>query len=783
MLLNTLLKLIETENGRIKVFSCDVFDTLVLRLVRAPLDVFTYMYESNREYFPECISARDWMNIRAKAEGKARGNSRRKKNNNDVTLAEIYSNIPPAIKNPEMLMNREVQAEADLCYINEEVSECLKQLHALGVKIVLTSDMYLSKEMLRIILANAGMNLEIIDNIFVSSDYYATKMSGKLYDIVLKEYDIAPGEMLHMGDNFISDIGVAKKRGIKTYYYSLISEAEYRFPYLMLEKMRTDDLLCSQYSLRLMAARLGESTCEDNLFWHNLGAMLLGPILTNYAEWVLDYALQNDIHLILPMMREGDFLGRLIKNAAQARNAEVDINNLYVSRLALTMANIDDIGKETISYMIRTHGVTVKDVFETLKIYNYIGDYKSVENVKTSDLDYLESADGLDLNSLEDYLTSDEMMEIIHDLNSQNEKSALKYLEDSGFFGKCITLDVGWKGSIQSLMTDFLNKHGIKNVSHNLLVFSNKDAADNIYNGSVITGYVGNLGNESLDIDKLYPRLIELFLGSDKGTTMGYKYENNSVIPVVKDIEYSAWQKECVKTIQKGIEDYQRVFLANSKNKSVRKLSNHRKKESLCILQRLFCNPLYIESKRLGCFKYDQNFGSNSFEMIIDDFLVEKMNRIGAVNYWSNFQGSQFEWLCGLYVQHDALIYYKNVLLHNPKFGLLKQLYLLVAFLDRIGNQKFALVGAGANLRWLLIYCEALNICDRIIGIIDNDENKQGASIRNISIMGIDKDFDCKNFLITVGQKAVHDQLMKQVYDTVGKDVFVFGYFMGDWQK
>ena len=79
--------------------------------------------------------------------------------------------------------------------------------------VVVTSDMYLSEDIIRRILTKNGF--EGYTNIFVSSEFGEKKRNGKLFKRVVDELRVKPKEILHIGDNIRSDVIFANLSGIK----------------------------------------------------------------------------------------------------------------------------------------------------------------------------------------------------------------------------------------------------------------------------------------------------------------------------------------------------------------------------------------------------------------------------------------------------------------------------------------------------------------------------------------------------------------------------------------
>ena len=84
-----------------------------------------------------------------------------------------------------------------------------------GKKIIIISDMYLKSDTVRLILTNGGYNLDGV-NVYVSSEYVKTKRTGSLFKTVLSLENVAPHNIIHIGDNLRSDWFRPKLIGMKS---------------------------------------------------------------------------------------------------------------------------------------------------------------------------------------------------------------------------------------------------------------------------------------------------------------------------------------------------------------------------------------------------------------------------------------------------------------------------------------------------------------------------------------------------------------------------------------
>lgn len=93
------------------------------------------------------------------------------------------------------------------------VVELLDNLRAAGKTVIAISDMYFSAAQMSNILDKLDL-LKYFDHIFVSAELNATKQTGELFVKVMNQLDIGADELIHVGDNIVSDVEMATNLGI-----------------------------------------------------------------------------------------------------------------------------------------------------------------------------------------------------------------------------------------------------------------------------------------------------------------------------------------------------------------------------------------------------------------------------------------------------------------------------------------------------------------------------------------------------------------------------------------
>ncbi len=132
----------------------------------------------------------------------------------EETLEDKYKqcNFPKEYDNlyKDKLINYYKYREIDMRLI-----DCINKLKKNGYKIYVLSDN--NKECFKYYKTNSAF--KDIDGWILSCDYHTTKVDGKLYDIIIKEFSLNADECYYIDDK-ISSIDEAKKHGIKGYAFN-----------------------------------------------------------------------------------------------------------------------------------------------------------------------------------------------------------------------------------------------------------------------------------------------------------------------------------------------------------------------------------------------------------------------------------------------------------------------------------------------------------------------------------------------------------------------------------
>lgn len=190
----------------IKLFSFDVFDTLITRKTATPQGIFVLMqYEMKKSLkyktFEETF-VRDFPLIRIHAEKLARNRIQRN-GIEDINLTEIYQYVSMRGELTKSqivsLIQLEIETELENVVPIENNIKLIKEYLSQDKRVILISDMYLTAEVIRKMLLKADDIFETIP-LYVSCEYRKIKYSGNLYREVQKYECVESKQWLHKGD-------------------------------------------------------------------------------------------------------------------------------------------------------------------------------------------------------------------------------------------------------------------------------------------------------------------------------------------------------------------------------------------------------------------------------------------------------------------------------------------------------------------------------------------------------------------------------------------------------
>lgn len=263
-----------------RVVSFDVFDTLFVRLVAAPEDVF------------DLVGARhgiaEFRRHRAEAQTQAFVRMH-ERGRHEIDLDGIYECLPDLGVPADVLKRSEWEIELAVLRVNPQVRAVLDWARERGKPCVLNSDMYLPRAFFDELCAREKVE---VDAVFVSSERQATKRDhGALFALVAQEMGAAPSDILHVGDNPLSDIERGREMGFATAHY--LADIGPRSP--------APDIA---HSLATGVSRYQTYLTGRSPWWHQ-GYAAGAPATLALLDWLKVRTKADGIDLLLFLSRDG----------------------------------------------------------------------------------------------------------------------------------------------------------------------------------------------------------------------------------------------------------------------------------------------------------------------------------------------------------------------------------------------------------------------------------------------------------------------------------------------
>ena len=196
------------HTSEIHVFSIDVFDTLLLREYKSEITRFREIAELVHQAFPE-ISSRNFFQARALAHRLAYQLAKPVQGCREAAFDSIYRLIGAILQEHDAIRlaaMQEIELSYEISHLrhNPNIRKLLEIARMRNLRIVAVSDMYLNRDALARIINNflpPGM----INEIYSSADFGISKISGLLWDELLRREQVSPQAILHLGDNPVAD--------------------------------------------------------------------------------------------------------------------------------------------------------------------------------------------------------------------------------------------------------------------------------------------------------------------------------------------------------------------------------------------------------------------------------------------------------------------------------------------------------------------------------------------------------------------------------------------------
>lgn len=543
------------EIKKYKYVSFDIFDTLIVRNVSKPIDIFKVVEnEYNKNHENKLVN---FQSLRIAAEIKARKNS----NKEEITLEEIYENLK--VENKEEIKTSEIEIEKAFMVKNLEMFDIYNKCLENNIKVVITSDMYLSKEIIEEILKLNGYDK--YEKLYLSSELKLTKSKGTIFEFLLKDLNISKEDIVHIGDNKKSDYLKPQSLGIPAIWYNRNFYKIHK-----IEEIEEENKL--HYN-SLNSFIENHIDINEDYFW-KFGYETLGPLLYSYTKWLKESFTKENYKKVFFLARDGYIMQKAFE---LINDTSISHEYMYASRRALIVPTLwmYDSLEDMLSSMFLGSRISVNALVKRLGL----NPKEKEELLKQNNLELDMKLEVLEISKNQDFIKFYETVKEEIKENSQKEyNNLLKYYNEIDFSGKVAIVDIGWFGNMQNALNNIIQKANMKvdlTGYYVGIVPESKNQEKNKMHGFLFE----KNKNEDLFLKKKYfNSIFEMIFLSTHGSVKNYngqdtkvdfyefEYENSETEKNIRKIQDGALQfiKDfCASKTQKYIEINERISLYN----------------------------------------------------------------------------------------------------------------------------------------------------------------------------------------------------------------------------
>ncbi|ARR52487.1 hydrolase [Rhizorhabdus wittichii DC-6] len=599
--------LLDEASAGVSVLSLDCFDTLLWRNVQAPSDVFAELGLEGGAIDPRVLAERQARRGQALLTGR-----------NEVSIEAIHARLVPG-GDPAAIaasVQAEIDAEARHCFGFAPVVALIRAAKARGLTVVVVSDTYFSAAQLRMLIERAA-GAEVaaaIDRVFTSSDHGMSKPEG-LFAPVIAALGVAPGAVLHLGDNIHADQEAPAALGIATaHFVQFDARTETRLRHealaaVMLDPATRQTVPALQPHRPLLSLR----TVQEPDFV--LGHDVIGPLLHGFAQWVRDEAealarSQERPVRTLFLMRDGYLPMKMFETLG----AGMPVGDISISRLAAGRAGLVD--EAAVRAMIeRDAGKHRFDVLAGLLL------------LEPQEARALVGPKG-DVADLERAACTSEVAAKIVRRSARNAERLIAHVRRAGVQDGDLLMivDLGYHGSVQDRIAPVLKgRMNVETAGRYMLLRENR------VSGLDKKGWFDKRhhGRETLAALGSSIAVIEQICTQPKGSVVDY-HPNGK--PIHEKPGEKGAQSATRDRIQAGAIAYGRAATAAGRT-AASDDGECRRRMAAAVLARLMYLPSAEEVAVIGDFTHDANMGSSSHMRMLDGSRATRGLRRRGLHY------------------------------------------------------------------------------------------------------------------------------------------------------
>jgi len=559
----------EQKDNGVKIVSIDVFDTLLIRKIDPPDEVKRVVSDNVERSGLLDISSNELLTLRNKCEKRLRSEAQKNNYDPECSIREIMSSVINELGSngeiAEKLVEIEMRVEEALTSPMPGIETLLSELKD-HYKLIAVSDTYLPSEILERLLTSAGL-YDYFDQIYCSCDFKLNKGSGRLFLEILEREKISRDEIIHIGDNFISDYFIPRVVGIT----SILLYDEWNLNRkTLLKKLESRERISDFWKgfsfvnkIQSIDKRQEDIQFPENEFY-SWGKNTVGPLLTLYVHLVINEIRKEKIKNFYFVARDGFILKQIFQILSERiyGNSIGSPRYIYLSRYASFIASIKNFSKRELELSMFGDNTSINDVLKRLGLdaSENINEILTKYNIdRSEELSYMRLK-----KTIKTLIRKPEFINILLENSRSMRKLLERYLRQEGMFSsngdKVALIDIGWLGTIQSCIEhSFAEFEDFPSIIGYYLALNPPLFDLSVSKKGLICDYRSSNPDERAMI--FFREALEFPCRPDHGATIGYEEkEDGTIAPVFAHNPDEKKLIPHIKNIQKGIIDFAKEY-------------------------------------------------------------------------------------------------------------------------------------------------------------------------------------------------------------------------------
>jgi FMN phosphatase YigB (HAD superfamily) len=515
----------------IRAHSFDVYDTLLVRAHARPVDVLRAAAERAVPGPPERPGRAELVAELSRRRDEAERRALDRLGVDAVGLEAIYAELEGLRElgvDPARLRDAELEVEDEDVRPVRAGTDRVESARAAGRRVLFVSDMYLPAERIRTVLERLGV-ARPEEPLYVSGELGVDKRRGGLFDHVLREEGLRPDELVHTGDDPVTDDATPRSRGIAV--EPLTSAKLDRFERAVVADLGVPRAVAARIAGATRAARAtnapeggpGEQAAS-------VAANVAGPLFASFVAWVLQTAREEGIERLYFVARDAQVMLRVGERLR--RDGDPEMRYLYGSRQAWLLPAVERVDRASLRWILEPDLAPPRALLAKLEIAaDEVADELGSHGIEPDQRLHERS-----LDRFWAFLAAIEPL--ILDRAARARSLVEEYLEQEGLrgSGRWALVDVGWRLTAQAALRRILGEEPL-----GLYLGVSRErrpiAETGGYRAFLVEDDEPHAGHLNEGWLWRSTTLVEQVLAiADHGSCRGYRRDGERVVPVLREL-------------------------------------------------------------------------------------------------------------------------------------------------------------------------------------------------------------------------------------------------------